>query len=619
MITSRWERTASYLILGLFTVITLVPVVMIVSTALSSTTSLHPGVLIPDGMHWENFRAAWTKGHFGTYLRSSSIVTVCVVVASALLSTLAAYAFGTMRFAGSTVLFYVFLLGLTIPEEALVIPLYYDFRGMGLTDTYWALILPQTAQSIAFGTFWMRSYFSGAPRSLLDAARVDGANSWTDPVANPRTRGPAGHHHHAGHHVHVDLERVPARPGDGLLGQPPDGAARSRVLPGPALLRHSAAGCGRRAGRLARGRGLPRLPAPVHRGHAQRGGQRVTARGVGALMAAEVGEQPDVLQRVLDAFTGGLTDVARRIEQAAPRFVLLAARGTSDHAALYAKYLIETRLGLPVGLVSTSTYTLFGASMRLADTLWIAISQSGGSPDLVESSAAARRCGALTLALTNNADSPLARTCELQLDLLAGPERSVAATKTYTASLLTLWLLVAAWGGLDTETARRLPALAADALAADVDPLVSHYRFASRLVATSRGYAYPTAREAALKFMETCYLQAQAFSGADLLHGPIAMVDRDHPVVAVMPSGPAGQALAPVVEKTLRRGADVCVVGPDPGPAGTLHLWCPGGLPDSLEPVIQILPLQKLAHGLSVARGFDPDRPRGLSKVTRTR
>lgn len=178
MITSRLERTAAYFILAVFTVIVLVPVVEIVSTAVSSTSSLHPGLLVPDGFHLANFGQAWNKGHFGSYMRSSAIVTVTVVVVAAVLSTLAAYAFGTMRFPGSTVLFYLFVLGLTIPEEALVIPLYYDFRGLGLTDTYWALILPQAAQSVAFGTFWMRSYFTGSPRSLMDAARMDGASSW---------------------------------------------------------------------------------------------------------------------------------------------------------------------------------------------------------------------------------------------------------------------------------------------------------------------------------------------------------------------------------------------------------------------------------------------------------
>ncbi|MGH3502977.1 MAG: carbohydrate ABC transporter permease [Nocardioidaceae bacterium] len=178
MITSRVERTATYVILLVFVAFALVPVAEILSTAFSSQQSLDTGLAIPNGLHWHNFADAWTRGHFSSYLRSSAIVTITVVVAAGALSTMAAYAFGTMRFPGSTVLFYLFLLGLTIPEEALVIPLYYDFRGMGLTDTYWALILPQTAQSIAFGTFWMRTYFANSSRSLIEAARIDGASSW---------------------------------------------------------------------------------------------------------------------------------------------------------------------------------------------------------------------------------------------------------------------------------------------------------------------------------------------------------------------------------------------------------------------------------------------------------
>lgn len=338
----------------------------------------------------------------------------------------------------------------------------------------------------------------------------------------------------------------------------------------------------------------------------------------GALMAQEMCQQPDVLQRLLDMPATQSGEVLRRITHASPRFVLFAARGSSDHAALYGKYLVETRLGLPAGLVSTSSYTLYPASMRLSGTLWIAVSQSGGSPDLVESCAAARRCGALTLAVTNSPDSALAREAELVWDLQSGPERSVAATKTYTASLLSLWLLISTWAGADIESAHRLPELAATALDVDVEPLATRYRFASRVLTTGRGYAYATARETALKMMETCYLHAQAFSGADLMHGPIAMVDRDYPVLAMVPPGPTGEALAPVLQRILERGAEICVVGPTPGPPGTLQLRCPGGATDSLMPVVQILPLQKLAHGLSLARGYDPDHPRALSKVTRT-
>jgi raffinose/stachyose/melibiose transport system permease protein len=179
VISSRLDRTLTYAVLVLFVVVALVPVLQIVSTALSSNEHAQPGLLLPDGLHWHNFVDAWQRGHFGTYLRSSVIVTVAVVVAAAVLSTMAAYAFGTMRFPGVSVLFYLFLLGLTVPEEALVIPLYYDFRGLGVTDTYWALILPQMAQSVAFGTYWMRTYFSRSSREITEAARIDGANSWS--------------------------------------------------------------------------------------------------------------------------------------------------------------------------------------------------------------------------------------------------------------------------------------------------------------------------------------------------------------------------------------------------------------------------------------------------------
>ncbi|MBO0845659.1 MAG: carbohydrate ABC transporter permease [Nocardioides sp.] len=178
MITSARERFITYAILLVFVIVALVPVWEIVATALSSSSAVNTGVPIPDGIHLHNFVDAWNRGHFGSYLRSSAIVAVTVVVAAGVFSTLAAYAFGTMRFPGSTVLFYLFLLGLTVPEEALVIPLYYDLRGLSLTDTYWALILPQTAQSVAFGTFWMRTYFRNSSRSLIEAARMDGASSW---------------------------------------------------------------------------------------------------------------------------------------------------------------------------------------------------------------------------------------------------------------------------------------------------------------------------------------------------------------------------------------------------------------------------------------------------------
>lgn len=191
MRTARTEQLATYVVVVVFALIAITPALGVLSTAFGSQTSTNSGFSWPAGLHWANFADAWVQGHFSSYLRSSVIVTVSVVIASALLSTLAAYGFGTMRFPGSTALFYLFLVGLTVPEEALVIPLYYDLRGLSLTDTYWALILPQIAQSVAFGTFWMRAFFTGAPRSMVEASRIDGANSWTTlwrvlvPVARP--------------------------------------------------------------------------------------------------------------------------------------------------------------------------------------------------------------------------------------------------------------------------------------------------------------------------------------------------------------------------------------------------------------------------------------------------
>jgi len=175
--TSRGEQTLTYAVLGAFSLLALAPIVGILFTALQDPHGLAAFGSF-DGFHFGNFKTAWEEGNFGSYLRSSAIVAVAVVVSAGFLSILSGYAFGLMRFRGSQVLFYVFLFGLTIPTEAVIVPLYYDLRDLGLTDTYWALILPQAASSVAFGTFWMRAFFRGVPRSLVEAARIDGASSW---------------------------------------------------------------------------------------------------------------------------------------------------------------------------------------------------------------------------------------------------------------------------------------------------------------------------------------------------------------------------------------------------------------------------------------------------------
>lgn len=377
----------------------------------------------------------------------------------------------------------------------------------------------------------------------------------------------------------------------------------------------------------------------------------------GAGMAADIAEQPAGYARLLEpAHAGAIARVAAAIAERRPRHVVFTARGTSDHAALYGAYLTEIRLGIPAGLASPSAITVFGARPDFSGALVIGVSQSGGSPDLAEVLRVARAAGALTVAVTNDPASPLAREAELSVDVAAGPERAVAATKTYTAELFALCLLVegvragnGVLPGPERAALARLPELAARTLA-DPTPveLAARYRFAARMITTGRGYAYPTAREAALKLMETSYLPALAFSGADLLHGPLAMADPDVPVLAVVGAGPGGAAMREVLTRLGERGADLLVVGPpdptrkDPtrkepaaGDGASRHAAAGDGaggdgvrpgcrLPvpevdERYAPLLDILPVQRLALALARLRGQDPDAPRGLRKVTATR
>jgi glutamine---fructose-6-phosphate transaminase (isomerizing) len=346
----------------------------------------------------------------------------------------------------------------------------------------------------------------------------------------------------------------------------------------------------------------------------------------GTGMAADIAEQPDVYNGILDQGGSAIADIAARIAKRRPRSIVFTARGTSDHAALYAAYLTEIRLGIPAGLASPSVVTVYDARPDWSDSLVIAVSQSGGSPDLAQVLAAARASGAMTLAVTNNPDSPLAAEAELHLDVRAGHERAVAATKTYTAELLALLMLiegVRAGNGQLPEGERAalsvLPELAALTIAdTSATELAERYRFAARIVTTGRGYAYATAREAALKLMETSYLAALAFSGADLLHGPLAMTDPDVPVLAVVGDGPGGTAMREVLARLGERRADVVAIGPSPVPGTAAQLRVPG-LEERHAPLLDILPLQQLALALALARGEDPDAPRGLRKVTATR
>jgi glucosamine--fructose-6-phosphate aminotransferase (isomerizing) len=345
---------------------------------------------------------------------------------------------------------------------------------------------------------------------------------------------------------------------------------------------------------------------------------RDDATGPGHHMASELAEQPRIwrglVQRHAEFHAIGPAIAAR-----SPRFVQLAARGTSDHTALYAKYLVEILHGLPAGLVSPSTMTAYGAAR---DVMLIAVSQSGGSPDLVQTVEIARRGGALTLAVTNSPASALAAAAELDVDVMAGAEKSVVATKSYTAQLLALYLILEHWRGGDASEAHAIADLGDTVLhraQLAISACAPRYRFAQRMVVTGRGYAYPTAREAALKLMETSYVSAQAFSGADLLHGPLALLDPLVPVLAIIPQGVAGAAMAQVIPRVRQARADLFVVGTREAVAqADAGFALPEGTPEVMSPLLEILPFQILALHVAVERGEDPDTPRGLRKITKT-
>jgi glucosamine--fructose-6-phosphate aminotransferase (isomerizing) len=341
----------------------------------------------------------------------------------------------------------------------------------------------------------------------------------------------------------------------------------------------------------------------------------------GRHMAAEIDQQPGIFDGLL-ARRGEIASVASAIAARKPRFVLLAARGSSDHAALYAKYLTEVLLELPAGLVSPSTTTLYGARPDLRDVLVVSVSQSGGSPDLLEVTESARARGALTVAVTNTASSPLNAAAELSVDVGAGVEQAVAATKTYSATLLALYLLVDAIRGGSGSAAASLGDLARSTLDSSADAVaeaVQRYRFVDRVLTTGRGYSLPTALEAALKLAETSYLAARAYSGADLLHGPVAAVDAETAVLAVTSSGKGGDALHDVLDAVHGRGADVLAVGSASDKVSAALRIPVAETAEEVAPILEILPIQRLAHGLALARGGDPDNPRGLNKITRTR
>lgn len=343
-------------------------------------------------------------------------------------------------------------------------------------------------------------------------------------------------------------------------------------------------------------------------------------------LKSEIFEQPAVLDRLLRTQAGPARDIARSIRGRKVHWVLIAARGSSDHAALYAKYLWGSRNGLPVALAAPSLYTLYRTPPRLDGALVVGISQSGQSPDIVSVLADARRQGAPTLAITNDLSSPLAEEAEMVLDVCSGPERSIAATKTYTTQLLSIALLSVAMSGEEeggAEAIERVPDLVREALALDgtIEQAAQRYRYMTQCVVLGRGLNYATAAEWSLKLKELTSVVAEPYSSADFRHGPVAILTRGFPVLAVVPDGAVFEdvlaLLKPLVEE---RGVELVAVSNHPKALALAHtpLGLPAGLPEWLSPLVSIVPAQLFCYHLARAMDRDPEAPPGLSKVTRT-
>jgi glucosamine--fructose-6-phosphate aminotransferase (isomerizing) len=340
----------------------------------------------------------------------------------------------------------------------------------------------------------------------------------------------------------------------------------------------------------------------------------------------EITEQPQSLQRLLEEGRESTERAAALVREHDPEWVLIAARGSSDNAARYAQYLLGAHNGLAVGLALPSLFSLYGAKPRLARALVIGISQSGQSPDIVAVLAGAREQGALTLAITNDDRSPLASAAASTLPLLAGEERAVAATKTYTSELIALALLSSELEG-NREHARELqqvPELVSqviDLASAAAEHAAQRFAGAQKLVVLGRGFNYSTAFELALKIKETCYIVAEPYSVADFLHGPIAILEQRFPVLVVAPSGRATVEVPELMELLASRGASTLAISDLDGVLSSAQapIRLPHGVPEWLSPVTAVVAGQLFAHALCRASGQDPDRPRGLSKVTLTR
>jgi len=338
-------------------------------------------------------------------------------------------------------------------------------------------------------------------------------------------------------------------------------------------------------------------------------------------MLEEIRQQPEALERTLSAELRGVEKFKKLLTQHRPRLIVLVARGTSDNAAQFGRYLLEITTGIPVSLAAPSITTLYNARIDYRDALVVGISQSGESTDTNLVLERARQQGALTLGITNESGSAMARIAEHVFLVRAGREKSVAATKTYTGQMLHFYMLAGVVGDKRIDY-HKIPAFTQKALELEttVKEIVQRYVFMENCVVVGRGMNYGNSYELALKLMETCYVVAERFSSADFFHGPLAIVERRFPVILFAPTGVTKQSSVDLLNRVRELGADSLTITNEDEVAklATHAIKLPVEIDEMLSPIPFIVPAQLFAAHLSEAKGLDPDEPRSLAKITKT-
>lgn len=339
----------------------------------------------------------------------------------------------------------------------------------------------------------------------------------------------------------------------------------------------------------------------------------------------EIFSQPDVLESILNNQWETVVSIASAIREHNIKYIFLAARGSSDNAGLYAKYLFGVYNRLPIALAAPSLFSIYQSPPFLEKSLVLGISQSGQSPDIVKVISEGRKQGVPTLAITNSPDSPIAKSAEYVLDIHAGTEKAVAATKTYTAQLLMIAMISIALKGdlARLEDLNRIPDLVKEVLQLDEIILsqVERYRYMQHCVILGRGFNYATAFEWSLKLKELAYIVSEPYSSADFQHGPVALVADGFPVLSVVPDGAVFEGMHEILTWLVsKRNAELIAISNRDEILSIAHspLRLPKTLPEWISPIISIVPAQLFSYRLTQSKGFDTDHPRGLSKVTKT-